>query len=454
MNHRPLPSPSPSSVGAGREDASPWAYWLLLLFIISLAVMGSWDLPLVHRKLQPSDVIFLALAAAAIPWLRRANWLQVPVRFGFVLAFPLGLLPSLLVTQAPWLSAVQYAGFLYLVAIYGFVHLLVTSESRWWGVARVWCWSALGVMALAWLGWVLHNGLGLKTPFVIEYAGPYGTTIPWLAERVRSTFHHPAMLATYLNASLAPLFLYLRHRRWSKASIGVVLAAVVLTAALTKTRAAAGVMLSVALLWQWCVPGSSRVSRWLVGTVASGLVALAVITCFWWIVPLQPTASPASLPLVPNLDRPTYYYFHSAALRIGRDHPWTGVGLEQYNAHMVTYIDWEKAREGFRWTDPDLKRQFRRPMDPHSAYLGYWAEAGLPGVAGLGVLLGWLFWTFRSASRSRTRLVPSVFLAVFFGFALDAYFLDIMTHRVFWAVMALGTVALRHGITVAADAPP
>jgi O-antigen ligase len=451
MNHKP--PPSPGTTGTTHEGNSPWAYRLLLLYIVSLAVMMNWDLPLVHRKLQPSDIIFMGLAVAAVPRLLRANWSQAPFGAIFVLAFPLGLIPSLLVTQAPALSAVQYAGFLYLVAVFGFVHLLVSAESRWWGVARVWFWSALGVMALAWLGWVLHNGFGLKNPFFIERLETYKVTVPFLAERARSTLNHPAMFATYLQASLAPLFLYVRHRRWSKASIGAVLAAVVLTAALTKTRPLAGVMLSVALLWWWCVPGSSRVSRWAVGTVASGLAALALVTCFWWLLPLRASESPAAMHLAPNWDRPTYYYFHSAALRIGRDHPWAGVGLEQYNAHMVSYIDWEKARDGFRWADPELKNQFRQPMDPHSTYLGYWAEAGLPGVVGLAVLFGGLFWTFLSATRGRARVVPSVFLAVFCGFALDAYFLDIMTHRVFWAVMALGTVALRHGVTVAEEVP-
>jgi O-antigen ligase len=109
---------------------------------------------------------------------------------------------------------------------------------------------------------------------------------------------------------------------------------------------------------------------------------------------------------------------------------------------MVDYIDWEEARSGFRWTDPELKMQYGKPMDPHSTYLGYWAEAGLPGMVGLGILLGGLLWTFWRGKRLYSSSISSIFLAVLVGFLLNAYYLDITTLRFFWAAMALGTTAL------------
>jgi O-antigen ligase len=424
------------------SEEAKFPYFLLLLFVASLAVMKNPNLPLVHRKLQVSDFLFLALAASAIFHYRRTLWRPVPPGLGIVLAFPLGLAPSFLATQSLGRSAIQYAGIWYVVALYGVFLFLLKSDTQWWGVVRVWFWTTLVVVALSWMGWLLSNAFGLANPFLSDHTRLYGETHPLLTKRLLGTFHHPAMLAAYLNASLASILLYSRLRRWSTFVIGTLLAVVVLTAIMTKARASAGVMLSAALLWTWSVPGTSRTSRRLLGGLAVGMAALAIMTSFWWIVPLRPASGFGGLPLAPNRNHTPYYYFHSAALQVGLDHPWTGVGLEQYNSHMVDYIDWEEARSGFLWTDPELKMQYGKPMDPHSTYLGYWAEAGLPGMVGLGILLGGLLWTFWRGKRLYSSSISSIFLAVLVGFLLNAYYLDITTLRFFWAAMALGTTAL------------
>lgn len=392
--------------------------------------------------------MFLPLAIAAVFHCRRE--LRRPLAAGgaIALAFALGLAPSLLATEAPGRSAIQYAGVWYLVALFWVFHLILKGEARWRGVVGVWFWTTVAVVALAWGGWLLDSALGMDNPFLSDHSRLYGETHPLLTKRLLGAFHHPAMLAAYLNASLAPLLLYSRRRRWSNLLVGALIAGVVVTALMTKNRASAGVLVSAALLWAWAVPGSSRASRWLLGGLAGATAALALVACFWWIVPLRASPGLGGLALAPNRDHTPYYYFHSAALRIGLDHPWTGVGLEQYNSYMVDYIDWEEARAGFRWTDPELKLQYRKPMDPHSTYMGYWAEAGLPGVMGLGVFLGGLAWVFWRAKGLKPGHVPSVFLAVLIGFLLNAYYLDITTLRFFWAAMALGTAALNIDLSI------
>lgn len=419
----------------------PIDYWLLILLVVSLALMKNLDLPLVHRKLQLSDIIFLALASVVFIRRKHTAWETLPSGFWMVLVFPLGLLPSFFYTESMGHSFIQFAAFLYLVGLYLLIHLLLTSEARWWGVVRVWFWTTLGVVALAWVGWFLARVFGVANPLVVE--------APVMKLRFLSTFHHPTMLAAYLNASLVPLILYLRHRGLSKATIGAILFIVVLTVIGTKSRASAGVALSAALIWHWCVPRTSRASRWLFAGAAGGLAFMALITCFWWIVPLRPVESLGGLRLLPNSVRNPYYYRHVAAIRMGRDHPWTGVGLEQYNSHLFNYLDRKEARGASHWTNSDLPKIHPEGVDPHSTYLGYWAEAGLPGVLGVGALLGWFLLTFWRASKREPPLLPSVFLAVFLGFALNAYYLDIMTLRFFWAIAALGTVALNRGIKTA-----
>lgn len=428
----------PVSAREATHAKTPVDYWLLILLVVSLAVMKNLDLPLVHRKLQLSDIIFLALASVVFIRYRDIAWGALPSGTWMVLVFPLGLLPSFLATKAFGQSFIQLAGFLYLIGLYLLINLLLRSEARWWGVVRVWFWTTIGVVALAWVGWFLSRFLDVANPLV------FSSSV--LELRFLSTFHHPTMLAAYINASLAPLFLHLRRRGYSKASMGAILFIVVLTAINTKARASAGVLLSAALLWYWCVPNTNRASRRLLAGAAGGLAVMALITCFWWIVPLRPVESLGGLRLLPNNVRNPYYYFHTAAVGIGRDHPWTGVGLEQYNSHMLDYIDWEEARSAFQWTKPDLPNTHSKGLDPHSTYFGYWAEAGLPGLLGLGALLGWFLLTFWRASKREPPLVPSVFLAVFLGFAFNAYFLDIVTLRFFWAMAALGTVALNRGI--------
>ncbi|MBI2362963.1 MAG: O-antigen ligase family protein [Elusimicrobia bacterium] len=78
------------------------------------------------------------------------------------------------------------------------------------------------------------------------------------------------------------------------------------------------------------------------------------------------------------------------AVRMGLDHPWTGVGVNNYRALLPSY---------HRGSFEDFTTSWGTA---HNLYLHHFAERGLVGLAALG----WLLWTMASRAFARARRAP------------------------------------------------
>jgi O-antigen ligase len=123
-----------------------------------------------------------------------------------------------------------------------------------------------------------------------------------------------------------------------------------------------------------------------------------------------------------------------SSLEMIRDHPWLGVGLDNF-AYLYQQI---YLREGAA-AEPNLSH-------PHNWLLHFWVELGVLGV----VALFWLLWRFVGRVRETLTVPRSVWVAagasgamadlLVHGFIDNSYFLVDLAF-LFWLCLALGAEA-------------
>ena len=118
------------------------------------------------------------------------------------------------------------------------------------------------------------------------------------------------------------------------------------------------------------------------------------------------------------------------------EHPLAGVGFKQF---PVVY-------NGYRAETPAIRRDTESNRDPHSVYLGMWAELGIAGL----VLVLAMFWSAAREERLPPGKVPwiaEVLVAYLIVFSIGG---TIISGKFFWIILALAAkachlAALREG---------
>ena len=111
----------------------------------------------------------------------------------------------------------------------------------------------------------------------------------------------------------------------------------------------------------------------------------------------------------------------TTGLAMAKDHPYFGVGLNNYFYYLLTYQpDWEWA---MKYEELAIKTQHIRPLAaPHSAYLSILAETGGVGLLAYAFFLGGILLTgLRAVSRTRGpwRAVATAMVAGLIGHYLQ-----------------------------------
>lgn len=246
-------------------------------------------------------------------------------------------------------------------------------------------------------------------------------------ERILAVYHSPNALALFLGRVIPVAAVLLwgvgvvpglgRGARLAAGlTAGLALAAMVATFYLTYSRGAfigLGAALSWALLLAHRRAGLALLA-------AAGIVAVIAL-------PLLP--QDRLLAPTPLFQR-TYVW--EAALAMLRDHPLTGIGLDNFLYHYPRYMLPQAALE------PDMSH-------PHNLLLDHWLRLGVAGVA-IGVALQWFFWSnVRRALRDPTGLYVRIAAIALGGSMVDflvhglidnSYFLIDLAF-IFWLTLGL-----------------
>ena len=421
-------------------------------YLVSLPFHRVWTLPWLGTKVQPPELVFLALTAAAVVawWRGEVRWRFSAIDVG-VAAWSLATILALGMTwNADHTShAVAFtaaAGSIYLAALYAVVRMTATREllTRF---AAVFTWSASIAAVVGIVGFGL-SWLGVPT----RLATLTQTPVPYLrfTPRAHGFTAHPGMLASILVLAVL-LYVGRIDGRWRRRDAGVLmllLAGLALTVSKTMVCLVAG----LAVLLGTALGGTtSRRARW-ASTAVWVTVALGFTTATH-IVPMRESAvggfRGAQIVAGAPLARvrwsteswvlmPTTYVFnnHASWLAVTRTWPW-GVGPDGHNGFVEI-----------------LRREQEYPQtigftDPHSTYFGAAAELGTAGLGALLLLLSTVGITIVRLARDAS--VPRWMAASYAGagaaFLIEAVATDLMNCRHYWwliAVVASWEICTRH----------
>jgi O-antigen ligase len=358
-----MPAPDPGTSRAAPSD------WLLLALIAALPLMKP---PLSYPLVLP-DILFLMLAAAVgfdlLLLRRRIEWAQAN---WVLLAYAVGLAPSLLASGDVASSLTKLAGSLYLVTLAGLTALLINSEAKLRRAILVWLGTtaAMGLLApLSVAAFALSSGSGL-----LDYTSyGFGSLPPGNYPRLALTFINANMMCNYLTVSLGLLLAAKRCEWIARAPFNLLLAGI-LFAALTSLSPGLGGIALLAGLWAWLTERKSApmIAKW---GLAAGIglallfaVALAVTPVIYPAAPFVVRVPLTDAILVPS---GRFLAWTSAAGEFLR-HPLIGHGIG-IDAAAVTY----PRPDGF----------VEQLTDAHNLFLSIGAQAGLAGLAGLGAVI-------------------------------------------------------------------
>lgn len=312
---------------------------------------------------------------------RRVSYPANPALVGALGLFLVALLIATVAAPSTWTAVVGLLGRNVGLAVYvaGIVLLLVVSLA----------FEPRHIRLL--LGVILAGAAAVMAYGLVQFMG--WDPVPWdfstLGSNVVGTLGNPNFSAAYvgLGAPLALWAVLTEPRRVWRLGAGALLAGLLVVAVLTESFQ--GPLVAVAGCW---VVAIAYVLEWSGRRRKTGLVVLAGL------VPVGGLALAAGLagvgPLALLAGKETIQirlWYWEAALRMLRDHPWTGVGLDHYSAYYRAYR-------------PAGTAQIRATISadkPHNVVLDMFASGGLPlGVAYLAVLSIIAFVLVRGLSRT------------------------------------------------------
>jgi putative inorganic carbon (HCO3(-)) transporter len=368
----------------------------------------------------------LTLVAFVVAWLRRQPWPAAFPPRQVSLALLLWLLVLLVsAVMAPSHQAATLAALsrpLSGVLLLWSVTLLATTPARWMAIARG---LAVGGMLVAMVGLAEASGSSVVLSVL---SGLHDGPVP-LGDvpRIASTLSHPNVAAIVLELTLPFVGAWaVTTRGWLRAVMALAAGGVLL--ALVQTFSRAGVVAAcLGLSLMFALGGSRRM------VVPLGLTLGTVAAALAWAAVADPGLDRR---LSAGLDeastiQPARPVFWSVALRMYADHPWLGVGLDNFRWQFADYSGIAADNLG---------------IHAHNQYLELLADTGLLGLLLWLAVLGALA---ASAARTATtdwpwRAAPLASLATWLIHALLDDFERFWPATVgFWLVCGLSLGMVR-----------
>jgi hypothetical protein len=436
-----MPTGAPRSDGASTLIAGLW-----IAYLLALPFHRIWSLPWLGVKLQPPEVVFLALAAASV-----VQWVRVKRRWRFVLAdaAPAAWLGANLLALA-WSSEprsrdgfIETLGAAYVAGLYLVVR--ATATPRLLDRFGAWFAYSAGVAAAFGIAGSVASYAGLPNPLATAAVTP----IPYFgqAARAQAFTAGPQMLASVLLMAL-PLFVASRMKtRWRLRDYALIL---LLGLGLGATVSKTGLCLAAACAVMWACAARSR-ARMLMAAATWSIVAL-VFTLGSHVMAVRQASVPeltasqlvGGTPLAsfrwndqPWVLMPTTYLLNNRASLQAIQHAWpAGVGPAGQPA-FTTGLRREGRFAGATWL-----------ITPHSTYLGTVAELGAAGLAALVLIFVGGARAIRCllAGSASVRWEAAAYAGIGAAFLIEAISTDLLNCRHYWfllAVMAARCAQLR-----------
>ena len=409
------------------NERERWFRGFLIAYIVMIAFRHSLFLPFVEAKLQPTELVFIALAPVGLLVLGRKIW---PGWSWFTcgLMLYLGVLTVSALTTWELGTSLEALGRWYLLVFFLLVVGYVRIRGRVGAEDILWAWTACTVIifATAYIGY-FSALMGQMSRFVVVYENyPYFGTV----YRAASTAGGPTPIAVI---GILPLIWH--YRRWRTGKGGLWWLFLLLSVPILFLTFAK----EVVLLGLGCflVDPFVRGKRWLAWTATVG------IALFYWGVTHYLVEAPhvyqaSELEGVVfnsgnvvyrneniQLTETSYVSIKRACFSLGLDYPLIGIGPDQLE-HMIS----GKNTEGIY--PPHLP-----DYTPHSTWFGALAEVGLLGSLGVIVLV---LGAWRTVARGLKR-GDDVDLALFgfcVAFFIGAMAMDLLHLRFVW--VGLGTL--------------
>lgn len=418
---------------------------LLLLYIAFMPIMKTFSLPNLKEKLQFSEIIFLGIIICCFKDLSKImKFLFTQFEFKVFCIFLLVTLSSLTKSYLSFNGFIEYIQIIYLfLALFLFIYLIQNSRVLILTI-KVWVITAASVAALGFFALCFSHFTKqfYGNPFV-----SYETTMSSIIffPRIISTFRNSNMLLTYLHISLGlTIFLVMIEKNMMNKRILKLAATILLMNILfTGSRLIVGVILTL-LIISFSIKNENRKHNYSLNCILvflfTGFLMFALLCTRWTVYPVKIEKIDATKQLNISLTYADsiYHIQHLAALKMIKEHPFKGVGFGEFINKLPDYVDWNKY--DITLMVEKMDKFFH--LDPHSTYLGIFAETGFFGLVSLLFIFYFILknclLVYKIYKNDLTYRYMSISaLAVLAGFLLNAFFIDIMNMRHLWIFMAL-----------------
>ena len=402
-------------------------------------------LPIFGKEVQAADLFFIFILIAMVRSIRkvlpRALFIR-PISIGYIFGLWLIVLfVSCLFSSNRLTSLVELFTIIYLGTLYLWIGGIHFDEKRFGLVLNAWIWVSGVLCVLGLAGLITYSVCGSNMRLVQDYPA-MRSVFPFA--RIVATFPTMNMFASFLHVGVVFLLFFAISGRW-RPYYFIPSALILFCLPFTASRNMLGIAVTVSLAIL-PVKGKSYLPLLKLSAVLISflLFVMVVVTTVWCIFPAkinfdkETHAISFSVNKLPSL----YAFLDKMAFRMIAQRPLTGVGPGMFNRSLVEKLDWEEAKDIYG-TYGDLPKD--SPMDPHSTYLGWAAEAGIPFLIvmiGLFYAVGCFLWKgYKRADGSFTGIFCYACLCGMIGFMINGFYIDILTMRHFWIMLGLGTIA-------------
>ncbi len=258
-----------------------------------------------------------------------------------------------------------------------------------------------------------------------------------LIDRMSSTLTLPEMLITYLHVALVSGAIVYVHEK--KRAVLICIAFIIIAALLAYSRSLTGfIATSSLILFAFRFKKTIfRLAVKLFALFAIVFFAIAILLSFYRIYSVSSENGTAENRT--QIGHEKRFFMADAAFQIFKSSPIWGGGPGSYTYEARKYINFDSISHIDFLIARDLANENAK-VDPHSLYLGVISENGLLGIFSLGAfILYMIFFNHKIISTYDHKVLQThqILNAGLIGFLITGLFVDILSMRHFWVLIAL-----------------